>query len=299
MVTRPNRIGEVVRSRYQLLSVIDKGGQGTVYRARDFVRGHEVAIKVLNDAIAMEADWRERMLREAHALDSLTGTAAVRILDQQWTEDGALCLVMELLRGLDLDDYLRQLEQNGERLPLPSLFRLLAPIVETLEIANDRGILHRDLKPANIFVLEPLGADGVKLLDFGFAKFLGLKSVTAAGFIAGSPSYIAPESFRGDPARLDRRIDVYSLGAVIFRALAGKPPFAAEDLRDLLRLVTRAERPSLHAIRPDLPPAIDDWVKQALAIEPDDRFFRVTALWNALQEALHERAPNSTARHLR
>jgi serine/threonine-protein kinase len=220
------------------------------------------------------------------ALASLTGTAAVRVFDQQWTDDGALCLVMELLHGRDFEMYLRSLESAGQRLDLPLLFRLLGPIVDTLEIAHDQGILHRDLKPPNIFVQEPLGTGGVKLLDFGFAKFVRLKSVTAAGFVAGSPSYIAPESWRGDPDAVDRRIDVYGLAAVIFRALAGRPPFVSDDLRELLRLATSGPRPSLHAIRPDLPQEIDDWVHQALAIDPADRFFRVRALWNAFHEAV-------------
>jgi eukaryotic-like serine/threonine-protein kinase len=284
----PSRVGQVIRGRYELVSLIEKGGQGVVYRARDLVDRDEVAIKVLNDAMGYDAEWRERMFREAQALTSLTGTAAVRVFDQIWSDDGALCLVMELLHGLDLDDYLKSLEQSGQLVTIPLVFRLLGPIVDTLEVAHDQGILHRDLKPPNIFVLEPLGTGGVKLLDFGFAKFVRLRSVTAAGFVAGSPSYIAPESWRGDPALIDRRIDVYALAAVIFRTLAGKPPFASSDLRELLRMATSGPRPSLHAIRQDLPPAIDDWVQQALAVEPADRFFRVRALWNAFCEAVRD-----------
>jgi serine/threonine-protein kinase len=280
-----DRVGQTIRGRYELVSLIDKGGQGAVYRARDLLDRDEVAIKVLNDAVAYQAEWRERMFREARALTSLSGTAAVRVFDQQWTDDGALCLVMELLHGLDLDEYLKMLDRSGKKPDVASVLRLLGPIVDTLEVAHDLGILHRDLKPANIFVLQPLGTGGVKLLDFGFAKFVRLKSVTAAGFIAGSPSYIAPESWRGDPEQLDRRIDVYGLAAVIFRMLAGKPPFVSEDLRELLRLATHGERPSLHAIRPDLPAEVDDWVQQALAIQPGDRFFRVRAMWNAFREA--------------
>jgi serine/threonine protein kinase len=282
----PDRIGQIIRGRYELISLIDTGGQGAVYRAKDHIDQDEVAIKVLNDAMGYDPDSRERMFREAQALTSLRGTAAVQVLDQQWTDDGALCLVMELLHGVTLDQYLKNLEQTGERLAVFQLFKLLSPIVDTLEIAHDQGILHRDLKPGNIFVLDPPGEGGVKLLDFGFAKFVRLKSVTAAGFIAGSPSYIAPESWRGDPALLDRRIDVYALAAVIYRALAGQPPFTSEDLREILRLATRGPRPSLYAARPDLPPGIDDWVEQALAIEPGDRFFRVRALWNAFREAV-------------
>jgi serine/threonine-protein kinase len=284
-----DRTGQLIGGRYEILALIDKGGQGAVYRARDHRDQDEVAIKVLNDAVGQAPEWRERMFREAHAMTTLSGTAAVRVFDQQWTNDGALCLVMELLQGLPLDSYLKMLEQYGLPVPLTLVLRLLAPIVDTLEISHDLGILHRDLKPENIFVLEPVGNGGVKLLDFGFAKFVRLKSVTAAGFVAGSPSYIAPEAWRGDPEQLDRRIDVYAMAAVIFRALAGRPPFVSDDVRELLRLATGGPRPSLHALRPDLPPEVDDWVYQALAIEPAERFFRIRALWNAFMEATRRR----------
>ncbi|HMJ16407.1 MAG TPA: serine/threonine-protein kinase [Polyangiaceae bacterium] len=291
-VSRPDlldRSGELIGGRYELVSLIDKGGQGAVYRAFDHRDQDQVAIKVLNDASGQQPEWRERMFREAHAMTALSGTAAVRVFDQQWTQDGALCLVMELLQGLPLDAFLKAVERAGQTVPRELVIQLLGPIVDTLELAHDQGILHRDLKPENIFVLEPLGEGGVKLLDFGFAKFIRLKSVTAAGFIAGSPSYIAPESWRGDPEKLDRRIDVYALAAVIFRALAGRPPFVSEDLRELLRLATTGERPSLHALRPDLPSEVDDWAYQALAIEPEHRFFRIRALWNAFQESTSPR----------
>ena len=146
-------------------------------------------------------------------------------------------------------------------------------------------IVHRDMKPKNIFVVDPAHGGGVKLLDFGFAKFLRMRSVTAQGMVAGSPSYIAPEQWLGQGATLDGRVDVYGLAAVMFRALTGRPPFLASDLHELLVLVTSAPRPSLHALRPDLPPAVDDWVEQALAIDREERFSTVRALLLAFAHA--------------
>jgi serine/threonine-protein kinase len=275
-----DRSGEVIGERYHLVNLIDRGGQGAVYRARDLRDGDEVAVKVLSAPELDGAEWRERMFREAHALTVLSGTAAVRVYHQVWTEDGALCLIMELLQGSDFEDYLRTREANGAHPSVQDLAPLLEPVVETLEAAHQIGILHRDIKPANIYVQH----DGsVRLLDFGLAKFQRMRSLTLNGFVAGSPNYIAPEGWKGKTQLLDHRIDVYGLAAVIFRALTGKPPFAAEDVRDVLLQATRGERPSLYALRPDMRPEVDDWVKQALAIDPADRFTRVRGMWQALK----------------
>lgn len=277
---RVDRTDEVIGDRYRLLNLLDRGGQGAVYRAKDLRDGDEVAVKILNAPDIDGAEWRERMFREAHALTVLSGTAAVRVYHQVWSHDGALCLIMELLRGSDFEDYLKAREARGEKPTVRDLSPLLEPIVETLEVAHGVGILHRDIKPANIYVQH----DGsVRLLDFGLAKFVRMRSLTANGFVAGSPNYIAPEGWKGKTHLLDQRIDVYGLAAVIFRALTGAPPFAAEDVRDVLLQATRGDRPSLHALRPDMRPEVDEWVKQALAIEPEERFTRVRAMWNALK----------------
>jgi serine/threonine protein kinase len=289
-----DRSGELIAQRYRLLEQLDRGGQGVVYRARDERHGDEVAIKVVIDAKIQDAEFRERMLREAHALTVLSGTAAVRVLHQAWADDGAFCLVTELLRGRDLEEHLNALEGEGKKLSPAALATLLDPVVDTLERAHERGILHRDLKPRNIFVLE----DGsVRLLDFGFAKFTRMRGVTQAGIVAGSPSYIAPEIWKGETS-FDLRIDVYSLGAVAFRALAGRPPFTGGSLHETLTLVTTAPRPSLYEARPDLAPSIDEWARHALAIEPDERFARVRAMWNALRSFATEaeKDPNSFQR---
>jgi serine/threonine-protein kinase len=271
-----SRVGQTVGKRYRLLAELGSGGQGTVFRAVDLQNGDEVAVKVV-EPDHHDSEWRERTFREAHALTVLTGTAAVRVLHQAWADDGAFCLVMELLHGTDLDNYLVGRESQGTKQDAPQLLQLILPVVETLELAHNAGILHRDIKPSNVFILD----DGqVRLLDFGFAKFTRMRAVTRAGMAAGSPSYIAPEIWQ-DVSPLDQRIDVYSLGAVLFRALAGSPPFVSENLSELLLLTTTAPRPSLHRLRPDLSPRIDDWVEHALAIAPRDRFSGVRALYNA------------------
>jgi serine/threonine-protein kinase len=278
-----DRCGEVVGERYRLVQVIDRGGQAAVYRGVDLRMGDDVAIKVILPPRKPDAAWRDRMLREVHALTVLAGTAAVRVYHQVWGNDGTLFLIMELLHGANLETCLDAANERGDRLGLADLKPIMEPVVSTLEAAHAAGILHRDLKPGNIFVQR----DGsVRLLDFGFAKFLRMRSVTLAGHIAGSPSYIAPECWREETESLDQRIDVYGLSAVLFRALAGRPPFVGEGVIQIMRQCATAPRPSLHALRPDLPPAVDDWVQAALAIDRNERFQTVRASWRALSTAL-------------
>lgn len=278
----PDRAGEVVGGRYRLIEQLDRGGQAAVYRGVDLRMGDDVAVKVILPPKTPDPSWRDRTLRELHALTVLAGTAAVRAYHQVYGEDGTLFLIMELLRGSDLEAVLDAAAEQGRKLGLADLKPLLEPLVSTLETAHAAGILHRDLKPRNIFVQT----DGsVRLLDFGFAKFLRMRSVTLAGHIAGSPSYIAPECWKETTEHLDQRIDVYGLSAVAFRALAGRAPFVG-DIVQIMRQCSTGERPSLHGLRPDLPPKVDDWVKAALAIDRDERFMTVRASWNALKAAL-------------
>ena len=159
-------------------------------------------------------------------------------------------------------------------------------VADAVSHAHASLIAHRDLKPSNIFVIDEEHGGGVRLIDFGFAKFTRLRGFTKEHVIAGSPSYIAPEAWLNKRAVFDQRLDVYAMGAVIFRCLAGRPPFEASNLFGLLEAVTRGKRPSLHALRPDLPEGVDEWVKYALSIEPEERFQSAAALWNAFRSSV-------------
>jgi len=274
--TSSQRIGVTLGGRYLIESKIGEGGQSTVYKARDTRANQYVAVKIMHEKMSKDVDAQERMNREAAALQNLANMpAALKIVDQCWTPNGCMCLVTELLIGQDLDDYLAQ---RGERLPVADLIRLFGPVVDTLDRAHQLGVVHRDLKPGNVFVVT--NPPGVRLLDFGFAKFTFLSSITLAGNVAGSPRYMAPEAWLGRKD-LDARIDVYSFGALIFRCLAGHTPFQTENIMMLWKQVTEGPRPSLRASRPELPPDIDDWAYLALAIDRDQRFQNIRALWRA------------------
>lgn len=282
MAKLQDKSGEVIGQRYELIEVIGRGGQGTVYRASDRWMQRNVAVKVLGAKAVREPHAVERLMREQQAMSTLKGTSAVELFDVFRGDADELCLVMELLDGMDLDDYLFTIELNNGRIPLDRLVQIFEPIVDTLETAHAEGILHRDLKPANIFLLE---RGGVRLLDFGLARLKQSAPLTAAGTVMGSPSFMAPESWQGVSDLLDSRADVYSLGVILFRVLAGKLPFAGTSLQEKFLSATTLARPSLLKVRPDLPPAADDWVTLALALDREQRFANVRALWTAFEAA--------------
>jgi serine/threonine-protein kinase len=273
-------VGKVVADRYRLMEVIGKGGHSLVYRALERGGDREFAVKVLHEELPSKKELEARLEREYATLVALEGTHATRAFELCRT-DGSLCLVMEFLRGQDFDAYLADIESEGQRIEVGTLVELLSPIVETLDVAHERGIVHRDLKPGNIFVLGRGGPGGVRLLDFGLAWSDAADPITLEGVVLGSPSYIAPEVWEGFPRALDLRVDVYALGAVIYRALTGEVPFPRATIREKIAAATHAARPSLHAKRPDLPRGVDDWVRQALAVDRNHRFARVSGMWRA------------------
>jgi len=278
-LTGEERLGTILGGRYELRDVIAAGGQGYLFRARDIRDGDDVAIKILRDAAA-DPDAVERFFREAHAMMQLHGTAAVRVLGQVTASQGAVGIVMEYLRGRELLAELEELEAANERMPLHRIRDVFGPIVKTLEAAHRIGIVHRDIKPENIYIIHPAYGGGVRLLDFGFARFTRSRPITRAGMVAGSPTHLSPEAWKGS-GDLDQRADVYGLGVVLFRVLAGRLPFTG-SIQELMFKVISAERPSLVEIRPDLKPNIDFWVEHTLSIDRDHRFANVTAMFSAL-----------------
>jgi serine/threonine-protein kinase len=266
--------------RYLLGQELGRGGHGVVYRAYDRQTGDDVAIKVLKQNVADDPQYAVRLWREAESLRMLWGTSVVKVHSYGNDKYGSVYMVMELLVGETLDDHLFDLEDFDHLISPYQLLVALDPIARALHTAHSKGIVHRDIKPGNIFLVDPIMGGGVRLMDFGLAKIAGESELTQDGMIAGSPSYIAPELWRNE--KPDHRIDVYSFAAVIYRALAGQPPFVADSTPDLLIKVTTAPRPRLSDYRPDMSPDIDIWVQRALALRREDRYPYVTSMWNDL-----------------
>ncbi len=276
--------GEVIEGRYKILDRLGEGAHGIVFRARDVETRGEVALKFLKAGLGLDQEFNRRLEREATAMAKLRGTCAVYVHGLRLNHDGMTYLVMDMLRGMDLEKYLRRAEDVGGRIKAQKLLTILRPVAETLSQAHRQNVVHRDLKPANIMVLKE---GGVRLLDFGLVKLLDEHSLTGEGIVAGSPSYIAPEAWKGDPSALDHRIDIYSLGMIVFRALSGTTPVTSGQVLEILQWATQGKRPSLKAHRPKLPDAIDGWVAKALAANPDERFQDVQTMWATLEGLLN------------
>ena len=280
----------IVAGRYEIGEVVGHGGYGMVRRGVDRKTGQTVALKVLAADSGKDPHVVERMLREQQAMLALAGTCAVSAIDLCRLASGAPCLVMEWLDGRDLERQLTDWEAEGKRMNLELLLDIMRPLAETLGRAHELGIVHRDIKPANVFLttnaVSSSAPGAVRLLDFGLSRMRSAAPLTAIGMVMGSPSYIPPETWAGNSSLIDHRADLYSLAVIVFRALAGQLPFETPSLVEKLKLVTTGERPSVRALRPDLPAATDDWMKRALAIQPEQRFQSARDFYDSLVQAL-------------
>lgn len=234
----------LVAGRYRLLDAVGSGGMGVVWRAQDERLGRQVAVKEIRPPAGITGpeydDLRERTLREARAAARLSTPGAVAVHDVV-ESDGRPYVVMELLHGRSLSAVVAE---DGP-LPPAEVARIGLSLLVTLSAAHRAGILHRDVKPANV-VLE---ADGrVVLTDFGIAKAAGDPQLTSTGVLLGSPAYIAPERARGQEAGPPS--DLYALGATLFTAVEGRPPFAGPDAMATLLAVVGGERQPMAAAGP-------------------------------------------------
>jgi eukaryotic-like serine/threonine-protein kinase len=229
---------------YEIVAPLGAGGMGEVYRARDAKLGRDVALKVLPEAFARDAECMARFQREARVLASLNhpNIAAIHGLEDSGSTHA---LVMELVEGPTLADRIR-----SSRLHIDEALRIAKQICEALEYAHDRGVVHRDLKPANAKVTND---DSVKILDFGLAKAIESKAVstdsfdsptisqmaTKPGMLLGTPAYMSPEQAAGKT--VDRRADIWAFGCVLYEMLTGEKTFRGESVADTLAAVLRAE----------------------------------------------------------
>ncbi len=252
----------LVDSRFEIERLVGSGGMGEVFRARDRVSGGLVAVKILYASMKGDTD---RFWREAQLLAEIGHPRIVKYVAHGIAHANRPYIAMEWLDGEDLGE---RLTRQG--LSLHETMEVVAGTAEALAVLHDKGVVHRDVKPSNIFL--PGGrADAVKLLDLGVARLLGAtRPSTRSGVMVGTPGYMAPEQARGSK-ELDARVDVFSLGCVLFECVAGKPAFAGENIAALLAKILLEDPPSLRESGIDVPSALDDLVTRMLSKHPSAR----------------------------
>jgi serine/threonine protein kinase len=252
---------------YRVLRILGTGGMGIVFAAEDTQLQRSVALKVMRTVLAKDSAHRERFLREARATAAIEHDHIVTVY-QVGEDNGIPFFAMPLLQGQTLQN---RLDAGGPdaRLPVAEVLRIGRETAMGLAAAHSRGLIHRDIKPGNIWL--EAGSGRVKILDFGLARSDKQDvKLTKAGYIVGTPHYMAPEQSRSQ-ATLDARTDLFSLGIVLYRMCTGRLPFAGEDLIALLAAVAWEEPRSVQALNPDVPQPLADLVVQLLAKDPKAR----------------------------
>lgn len=283
------RLGQNILDRYQILRFVGKGGMAQVYEAQHAASGRHVAIKILNPRLASNPDVAlERFRREAQLLSRIAHPNVVAIEDFGALEDGALFMVMELLRGKTLQQSLDEREPS-----VAETWEIILQVCEAVQAAHDVGVVHRDIKPANVFLEPPLpsGACVVKVLDFGISKTMGEQramNLTKAGSVFGTPEYMSPQQARGEA--VDASSDVYSIGVMLYRMLLGTVPFTGDSyLEVLIKHITESPVwPEDIASRRRLPAKAKQVVLTALAKKPSERFPSVDAFAQAISSMRNE-----------
>jgi len=269
--------GAVISGRYRLLRVLGKGGMGAVWAARNEMISRDVAIKVMLPQAAEDPASLQRFFTEARICGAIRHPGIVDVIDMGRAEDGSPFLVMELLEGDSLE---ARIHREG-RLPPAVILPVVRDIARTLALAHDRGVVHRDIKPANLFLHRlPTGEVVVKVLDFGISKVAspeGAMRATRTGSIVGSPAYMSPEQALGR-RDLDGRTDIYSLGIVLYEALAGRLPYKADNYNALIIEIATQGPPPLESRVPGLPRPVLELVRDALVKDPDRRIPSMSAL---------------------
>jgi serine/threonine-protein kinase len=273
LIQLPARLG-----KYELQEFLG-GGMSHVYRARDTVIGRPVAVKILTGAASQDEEAKARFLTEARTAGNLTHENVISIYDFGCDEEHGLFMVMEFLQGEDLRGAIR----NGHTGDLKKKLGIAVQIARALEFVHQAKIIHRDIKPENVHINT---AGVVKLMDFGIAKLEDL-SVTRAGYILGTPYYMAPEQVRGE--KINELVDVYAFGILLFELLAGQKPIAGETVERIFYSILNEPLDLNPLLAAGLPQPVIDLVAACTAKQPGDRpqdFGSIAATLERMRESL-------------
>jgi serine/threonine-protein kinase len=276
------RENETVAGKYRIGRTLGEGGMGVVVAARHLELDQMVAIKFLRPEIAQQHSAAERFRREARAAARIRSPHICRVLDVGSLESGIPYLVMEYLEGCDLSD---ELAKRG-RIPVPEALDYMLQACEALSEAHAVGIVHRDLKPGNLFLeTRSDGSRNVKVLDFGVSKSVldsaAQLKLTKTASLIGSPLYMSPEQL--DAATdVDARVDIWALGTILYELIAGRTPFLADTIPQLVNAVVNGTHPSFQALGVSAPLGLENVIGRALSKRREDRFPSITEFSQSL-----------------
>ncbi|HJL17396.1 MAG TPA: protein kinase [Sandaracinaceae bacterium LLY-WYZ-13_1] len=279
------RIGTLLKGRYQIEAPLGEGGMAMVYRARNTLVERPVAVKVMNANLAGDRALKERFRREAKNAAAVAHPNIIEIFDYGETDDGTPYLVMELLDGQPLNELI----ERGPMAP-GQVAQLGVQVARGLARAHDFDVLHRDLKPENVFVTR--GADGrlsvAKLLDFGIARSMHDSRLTSAGEIFGTPQYMAPERVTSIDAGASA--DLYALGVILFEMVTGRLPFESKDIPGFFIKHMQDEPPRPSRLVPEIPRRLEALILELLEKKPEDRPVDAHAVVKSLEALIPQSA---------
>src|SRR5919197_2407853 len=271
-----NVIGTLISDRFRLDEKIGAGGMSTVYRAFDPTLERWVAIKLMHRDISTDPDQLERFRREARAVARLNHPHIVTVIDAG-EDEGAPYIVFEYVQGETLKDRIRRLG----RLPVAEAVAYAIEIGRALSSAHSRRLVHRDVKPQNVLI----DLDGrAKVTDFGIARSLEAKGLTATGRVLGTTDYVSPEQALGHP--VTEQSDIYSLGVVLYEMLTGETPFSADSQVAVAMKHVKEPLPDVQRRRPEVSAALAAVVDRATAKETGNRYRTVDEMVHDLEEVL-------------
>ncbi len=276
--------------RYKVGGIIGRGAMGEVYEAIHVDTAQLAAVKLLHPHVLAKPSSVERFLREAQAASALHSPHSVQVLGVSGPDAAIPYLIMEKLTGYDLAEHLREVR----KLTMPEVIALVEQVGSVIDLAASKGIVHRDLKPQNLFLAEgPQGATW-KVLDFGASKLGEHSGTLTQGRVIGTPAYMSPQQAKGQD--VDGAADLYCLAAIVYRTLAGRPPFTGKDLPTTLYNVVYGTPPQ-PSVLADIDPTLDLVLAVGMAKKPKDRFADSQAFAKALRDASHSHIDDDLRRH--
>lgn len=268
--------GYVLGNRYKIIRSLGEGGMANVYLAHDLVLDRDVSVKLLRLDLRDDPQTKKRFQREAMAATQLNDPNIVGVYDVG-EEHGMQYMVMQYVEGTDLKQYIAK----HYPIPLPQVVDIMEQVLSAVESAHEHGIIHRDLKPQNILIDQN---KNLKITDFGIATASFDNSLTQTNTLVGSVHYLSPEQARGSVAT--KRSDIYSLGIILYELLTGHVPFEGKNAVSIALKHFKDQTPSVRAVNPNIPQALENVVYKATAKDPKERYASAKAMADDLRTSL-------------